>query len=143
MRPSITQKWALYKDHIGDYMHRWIFRTPWGTIRVHHILRSDAGRDYHDHPFSFLSFMLWGSYEEDRLDIREDGEWTKWREGHKAPAVIHRWAENFHRLTLPEGKTAWTLVFSTLYTQQWGFAVREPDSYKFKWIHHKDYKGEA
>lgn len=62
--PPNSQRWAAYAHHLGDYMHRWILRTPWGTLRLHHILRSDDDRHLHDHPFDFTSFLLTGGYLE-------------------------------------------------------------------------------
>jgi hypothetical protein len=56
--------WFIGAKHINDYMHRWLVRTPWFTLRIHHILRSDNERDLHDHPFDFTSFIFKGSYTE-------------------------------------------------------------------------------
>jgi hypothetical protein len=74
-------KWRLYKHHLGDYMRRWIFQTPWGTIHLHHILRSDGDRAFHDHPWNFTSILLSGGYTE----LRPTGHnattmqvWPRW-----------------------------------------------------------------
>ncbi len=56
----------LYRSDIGfntPYMERWILDTPWGTLRLHHILRSDDDKACHDHPFAFSS-LLTGGYTE-------------------------------------------------------------------------------
>lgn len=55
---------SLYRKDIGDYMHRWILKTPLGMIRLHKILRSDSDRTWHDHSSNLLSFILWGTYRE-------------------------------------------------------------------------------
>lgn len=41
-----------------------IVQTPWFSIKLHWILRPDPDRDLHDHPWSFVSFVLRGGYEE-------------------------------------------------------------------------------
>ncbi len=51
---------------IGSYMARWIWQTRWFTIRIHHIKRADADVELHDHPWSFISLILKGWYEEER-----------------------------------------------------------------------------
>ena len=50
----------------GDYMRRWTLRTPIGMLRLHHILRGDDDREFHDHPFDFTSIILAGGYVEHR-----------------------------------------------------------------------------
>lgn len=54
-----------YDQHLPVvYMRRWILHTPFGDLRLHHILRSDHDRDLHDHPFDFWTFLLTGGYTE-------------------------------------------------------------------------------
>ena len=139
MNPPLTQKWALYRSDLGDYMKRWIFRTPWGTLRIHKIMRSDEGRDFHDHPFSFTSIILSGGYFEHRpgcrCGITREGS-TRWVAGpcqrFYAPAIVRRKAEDFHRLELT--RPAWTFVISSPYFRQWGFLLGDG-----RWIHYKEY----
>src|SRR5574341_215024 len=38
------------------------------AARIHHILRSDRGRDAHDHPWPFVTLILRGGYWEERFD---------------------------------------------------------------------------
>ena len=66
---------GLETDHIelnGDvYMRRfYLQRSKQMSVRVHHILRSDAGIDLHDHPWDFTSYVLKGAYTE----ITPEGE---------------------------------------------------------------------
>lgn len=123
-------KWFLGANHIGDYMHRWILETPWFTIRLHHILRSDEDRALHDHPWDFVSLILWGGYTEvtqwyspkgvDGLSgPRYDYFYRRFGPGN----IIRRKASDLHRLELPEGKTAWTLVFTGPTLRSWGFHI--------------------
>lgn len=99
------------------YMRRWrCVNAPrwlggWG-VRLHHIVRGDADRELHDHPFTFLSVVLWGGY----LEYRERGPARLYRAG----SVLWRRAEALHRLELPGGST-WTLVFRGPVRRAWGF----------------------
>lgn len=62
----------FYHDVIGsdesDYMRRWYFRTPFGEIRIHNIIRPDAGRFFHDHPGDMRIWILRGGYTESVFD---------------------------------------------------------------------------
>lgn len=104
-------------DLIGrDYMRRWVLFTPWGALRIHHILRSDADRHFHDHPMDFVSIILRGGYIEHRPGSapRRCGPGS----------VIKRQAEDLHRLQLL-GKSAWTFVLAGPARRKWGFATED------------------
>jgi hypothetical protein len=107
------------------------------AVRVHEILRSDEGRDPHDHPWPFLTIILRGGYWETRYD-RETGEevGTKW---HGPGSVLFRPAGAFHMLTLRSqlsftscGEVCHrydqtvTLFITGRYQQRWGF-LTAPD----------------
>ena len=105
------------------------------AVRIHHILRSDQGRDPHDHPWPFVTVILRGGYFEHRFD--QDGAWAgiKW---YGAGSILFRRAKDFHILELPPGKTAWTLFITGPKQQTWGFKpVHGPK------IPYYQYKGEA
>lgn len=63
---SGSSSWAIYTHRIYEhttnetYMRRYILKHPWGSIRLHHILRSDDLRALHDHPFNFWTLLLYG-----------------------------------------------------------------------------------
>lgn len=118
-------KWAIYSSHLGGYMRRWILRTPWFTLRIHNILTSDAGRDFHDHPFDFVSVIFRGGYIEHR-----PGCWCRYNVT-TAPCqyfgpstIVRRRAEDLHRLELVNGP-AWTFVISSNYRRDWGFQLQD------------------
>ncbi len=135
---NAQRKWALYSYHIGVegnvYMYRWLFKHPWGSIRLHHIMRSDEDRALHDHPMSFRTLLLTGSYEEE-LSINQEGPLILPPGGivklspSGPTAVWHRrWlsfryvkAETAHRLILR--RPVWTLVFAGPVYRDWGFYV--------------------
>lgn len=130
---ELHKRWKLYRSDLGDYMRRWIFRHPLGTLRVHRILRSDEGRDFHDHPFDFTSLILHGGYVEHRPGC-EVGLPTTW-EGIPARragcccrvygpgSIVRRRAEEFHRLELVNGPTT-SLVVTGPYRRPWGFLLK-------------------
>lgn len=123
----------------GDaYMERWILETPLGTLRLHHILRSDDDRALHDHPWSFVSVLLWGSYLETRF-LWPDQPRICARRGLASVRRVRWWntcrAEAAHRLELDRGPV-WTLVATTRKTRSWGFWL--PGG----WVPWRDYERE-
>lgn len=103
-----------------DYMRRWRFKTPWGMLRIHHILRSDDRDHLHDHPMDFVSFILWGGYVEYTPNLPP----KKYGPG----SVVVRRAEDLHALELCDKKRgAWTLLLTPPFRRKWGFAT--PDGW--------------
>lgn len=134
----------------GDelYMERWRFfssNTLGVGLRLHHIMRSDNAREVHDHPFDFSSLILRGGYWEwrpietfkrhtgrHRIRYSEDGKlWARW---YGPGSVVHRKAEDLHRLELPKGATTWTLVKRGPIRRAWGFQDNEG-----RWTRAEDY----
>lgn len=87
-----------------------LLRTRWLSIYLHHLVASDEDRALHDHPWSFLTFLLTGGYYE----YTEDGRF--WRRQFSA---LYRPAEWAHRLELT--RPVWTLVFRWSRRREWGF----------------------
>lgn len=129
--PPNTQRWALYAHHLGDYMHRWIFRTPWGTLRLHHILRSDGDRHLHDHPFDFTSLLLTGGYTEFWQDWDMGGGMTVRERYFPRFSIVRKQAEDAHRLVLD--RPLWTFVISGPKRRSWGFHTEKG------WVYHLEY----
>lgn len=122
------------------YLIRYAFNTWFGGIKLHHILRSDNDRALHDHPWNFRTFILWGGYwEHTPMNLKTnafahpilsrarlcapssvDGTLTLrcWR---GPGSYLRRPAEFPHRLELEPGRTAWTIVFTSNRTREWGF----------------------
>jgi hypothetical protein len=89
------------------------------AIRVHEILRSDEGREPHDHPWPYLTIILKGGYFENRYS--DAGEFTGMR-WHGPGSIIFRPANSWHMLEL-DGKPATTLFITGRKSQTWGFNV--------------------
>ncbi len=119
---------SFKRDDLPGYMERWILTTPWGEVRLHHILTSDYDRDAHDHPFSFISTILWGHYSEAMYHTPPahllnqsailDKIWTP-------PRWVPRFvtATQLHRLTLLA--PVWTLVLAGKRHREWGFQTEK------------------
>jgi len=86
---------------------------------LHHFVKSDPDRGYHDHPWDHsLSFILCGGYEERLWD--EDAKNYSTRQ-------VPRWSFNhlngkktFHRVMLEEQKDAWSLFAFQKRSKLWG-----------------------
>lgn len=103
----------------NPYMIRWyvIPRNRLFNIYLHKFCRDDDDRALHDHPWWFLSFMLYGQYTEHAplgSTIR------------KVFSFAFRKATARHRIELPksvDGKPipCWTLVITGPKKRVWGF----------------------
>ena len=100
----------------------YLIKIPVFRIFLHHILRSDEDRHLHDHPWNFVSLILWNGYREER----PDGVHPRCP-GH----VVRRLRTHAHRLELK--RPAWTLVFSTGRKYDWGFYMDDC------WVHYVTY----
>jgi hypothetical protein len=139
-------------------MTRWrILTTPWFSIKLHHFHRSDEDRELHDHPWLFVSLILWGGYTEVRPDFCIRGALREISlEAHPrsevtmASAALYErkrygpgsllvrpawWA---HRVELnDEERGSWSLVIVFPKVQEWGF-------YKVQgWINWRSFHGAA
>lgn len=148
----------LRKEEIarGDgsvYLHRWtLFRSsPNGLfskiglgdmrIYVHRFTDSDHTKCKHDHPNKLTSFIFWNGYSEEYWDTKE--KCTK-VQVYKAPCLRTFPASHAHRVTLLDGKHAWSIVWMRPKERPWGFwMTHDAESNvlpKRKWVHWKEYE---
>lgn len=112
----------------SPYLYRWHLtpRNQQANVYFHIQVASDPERPLHDHPWDNQSVLLEGHYEEviqqhppldpERTLVRKQGQ------------VVHRRAEEAHRLVLPEGVPYVMTLFTTgPVVHKWGFWV--PDQY--------------
>lgn len=91
------------------------FEKPWGQLCLHIIHRSDWARDLHDHPWNFISLVLWRGYYEISPKSRK----------RKFPfMLLFRRATWIHRVELIKNKPAITLVFMFKKLRNWGFHTK-------------------
>jgi len=113
------------------YLLRWFLipRNRFLNIYLHKFCKDDDDRALHDHPWWFISFLLWGRYDE---IISGDGTKAIYRD---APSVAYRPATWQHRVALPRiiawntktdeisetRRPAWTIVITGPRVRDWGF----------------------
>ena len=111
----LVPRWKQIADiDTGDvYLSRlMLVRLPWIGVYVHVIRRQDWAQCQHDHPWSFLTFILRGGYEEqvgDRTFIRRPGY------------IGYRPRSFEHRITRLLSGPAVTLVIRFRNHESWGF----------------------
>lgn len=109
----------------GAYMHRLqLIETPWFSVRLHVIRNHDEDKHLHDHPFSFVSFVLWGWYDERRGDSYV--QQVRWF--NKCP--MHE----THRIVAKSHRSVVTLVFTKGRARDWGYSV---DGWWIQWQKYK------
>lgn len=125
-------RFFVIENATGDpYMVRYkLFRLPFLKVYLHHILRSDEDPELHDHPWNFVSIILWGGYWEVCSTPGHPGV-PDWPRRIRAGSVVRHRAEDAHRLVLE--KPAWTLIFATGRKRKWGFHADEG------WMPYSDY----
>lgn len=94
-------------------IRRTLFDTAWFSIKLHRILLSDEGC-LHDHPWSFISIILWGGYQEETINERK-------RYG--IGSILRRKPEFAHKLHVD--KPALTMVITFKKKRMWGFLTKE------------------
>ena len=108
------------------YMIRYsLFTCPWFAVKVHKFFLSDDDC-LHDHPWSFLSIILWRGYTEETFRKQDMGlpVGERIREvKHYGPgSILWRPAPWPHRLEI--GKQALSLVVTFQKFRVWGFYTR-------------------
>jgi hypothetical protein len=103
-----------------------LLRLPWCSMMLHWIPRPDPQPDLHDHPVSFLSIVLSGSYDE---EIPGD-------DGSVRTVRIRWWnfkrATDRHRIVAVRGGLL-TLVIAGPAWREWGFHTQDA------WLPWRDY----
>ena len=145
MNPSpLTMKFKAFqlrwKEKLGyahsPYLYRWTLIIFNYSIRLHHWIRSDDRRYFHDHSCDLMSIVIKGSY----INVTPDGSFPV-----KAISVWKAKAKQQHYLDIPK-EGAWTILLCGRPYHKWGFYVNghkwRPLRYfhKFGIIQTKDYQ---
>lgn len=126
MRQEPSQ--ILGRDEKDPYLLRWwLEKDPQlGSVYLHHMLRSDAENEKHDHPSDNLSIVLdgeMGEHTDEGFFIRKPGD------------IIARKAEQRHRIEIQSPIiTMWVMGPKI---REWGFWRKEGDQDVF--IHNQDF----
>jgi hypothetical protein len=89
-------------------------RFPSGRQLCLHHFRPHAETEFHDHPWSFWTLVLWGGYVDERMTERG----TIWRDVLGPGHLRHRDAMHAHRTTSTARHT-WTLVLMSPKKREW------------------------
>ena len=132
------KRWQRFRMVISvddkPYLVRYRLLSLFGYgLYLHHILRSDTQRELHDHPWNFVTFLLWGSYVEENF-LCNDPKFVAKSYRRRMWSLLFRKATDFHRLELQPGKTVWTLFFSGRKIRKWGFQTDEG------WVPYDEYE---
>jgi hypothetical protein len=100
-----------------------IKRLPLIRVFLHLIKMPDTDRHPHDHPWSFLTIILWGGYWEAVYQNKAQlaGEEQPLIRYLGPGSVVFRRAEHTHQIIKINGSAAWTLVFAGSSRRAWGF----------------------
>lgn len=116
-----------WKEALGrpecPYLYRWTFIFFGCTVRVHHWIKSDDNRFFHDHACNLISIIIKGKYhnvipwDNDNPDVNKCDkiECRAWR-----PWYAKATAKHYLQIP-PEG--AWTLLLQGRPYHKWGFYV--------------------
>jgi hypothetical protein len=110
-----------WKEPLGKpecpYMYRWVFLFFNYSIRIHHWIRSDDKRYYHDHPWWFITFVVKGCY----TDVSE-GKSGVYIDTLKRWDLVYRKSKHAHYVLVPpEG--CWTVMVTGKPVRKWGFWI--------------------
>lgn len=122
------------------YLLRWhiIPRNEKANVYMHLMLKGDAGREFHDHPWDSLSVVVSGGYTETMSDYEYDSKLgyvdiltSKQRESGN---THFRRADESHRLDMTKDhKYALTMFSTGPKVRDWGFSTDEG------WVHWEEY----
>lgn len=105
-------RWVLFGQRMGPPGSRALF--------LHWFQRSDEDQ-LHDHPWGFISVILSGGYwEHTPLDPADPAGPTR-RRWYGPGRVLVRPADWRHRVEIPDGRAAWTLILRGVKRRSWYF----------------------
>lgn len=107
------------------YAYRWVFNLGLFSFRVHHFLRSDDKRYFHDHAWWFVTMVLKGSY----TDVSPAGE-----DRMTAGSIRYRAARHKHYVKVEDGG-CWTILLTGPMMRKWGFWVDGKMKRPLKYFH--------
>jgi len=118
-----------WKEACGNpecpYLYRWTFLFFGYSIRIHHWIKSDDKRFYHDHAYNFISIILKGNYK----NVTTEGTFKV-----KARSVWKSNSTTRHYLDIPKGG-AWTLLLCGRPNHKWGFYINNHKWRPLRYFH--------
>jgi hypothetical protein len=134
-RAGLYRRLTLRRADGEVYLDRWsITHDRIGGVMLHRMQAPDPGVDLHDHPWSFVSVVLWGGYVELRADTRDASviaqaaEQNPQRFTYRGVPVARRPGsirtmrlDECHTVARLFRRTSWTLVIKGPRRRLWGF----------------------
>jgi hypothetical protein len=118
-----------WKEALGNkdlpYLIRWTFIFFGYSLRIHHWLKSDDRRFFHDHSCNLISIIIKGKYK----NITPNGifEAKAWK-----PRYMN--ALDQHYLDIPK-EGAWTILLCSRPYHKWGFYVNNHKWRPLRYFH--------
>lgn len=100
--------WEAINEKFTRYS---LLKTPWFNIYLHQLDARIWHPNCHDHPWWFLTVLLWNGYFE-----QVGTQFYNRRPGN----VLYRPASFSHNIVTPNG-TSWSLVVTGRKSRDWGF----------------------
>lgn len=119
------------------YLDRWgIEHKRVGGVFLHRMDAADPGRDLHDHPWWFVSFIVAGGYVEQRADTRNAPAYARLADAWPGcepgyPVERRRWSwktmrlDECHTITRLHRRRSWSLVIHGPTRRRWGFYLAD------------------
>lgn len=107
------------------YLVRWVLILFGYSVRLHHWIRSDEKRHFHDHAWNFLTIILKGRYYDVApyiAGVPFNLKGAEPTEIVKAGSIRYRKAEHKHYVRVPK-EGCWSLLFCGRPKRKWGFWV--------------------
>jgi hypothetical protein len=122
------------------YAYRWMLNLGLFSVRVHHWVRSDDKRYFHDHPWAFITIILKGGYTDvswrgdidglkkdisarhGNLTLSDDKKYIVEKDTVIAGNWRYRPSSHRHYVDVPKGG-CWSLLFCSYPVRNWGFWV--------------------
>jgi hypothetical protein len=102
-------------EAIGEKFTRFtVLRNRFFTVYLHRLDAPNWHPECHSHPWSFVTFLLWGGYEE------QVGTKVYWR---RPGSILYRPAEFVHNV-ITHG-VSWSLIITGPKRREWGFHTCE------------------
>lgn len=124
LRWFVQRKFRLLDAQCATWLNElWQFHDrPLENAYLHVFRRSDEDRALHDHPWSWLTVLLEGSYwEHIPADPRDPAGETVRRHRTAGDVVARGDAAHPHRIELIDGQPVTTLFLTALKFREWGF----------------------
>lgn len=112
----MLRKWFDHKEigwfEIGERFTRYIIlKTRWFNVYLHELEAPNWAPTCHDHPWSFVTILIWNGYLEQVRD-----KFFRRRVG----SILYRPAKFQHNVITPYGKS-WSIVITTRKSRKWGY----------------------